>query len=705
MARPAFLFKPSLVALALAGAFAAAGCGGGDSGASSPATPPATGGGAGATGGSGGGSGGTSATVRMSGTFLDSAVEGLAFSTPSGSGTTDAKGQFSCVQGETVTFALGGVVLGKAACGSVVTPLDLAGTADSTDARVVNRLQLLQSLDEDGDPSNGIRITAATVQALAGKSIDLAQAGDAFGTALAALLPAANDGRGQPYNQRDTGSTSRQLAREHFEDTLATALAKPATSTVTDSVAGAVQYTKYRVRADARFFVPYEGDNAAVKRDFPQGFYPAAGSGLAFKGRAADGSLQFYGVTDRGPNGDGPTAPTPADTTKTSVSKVFPAPGFTPSLGLFSVGANGAVLQSLTPLSASDTVKMSGRPLQSGVGATMETPLTDKLVYDAARAGFDANGIDPESVVVDEARKALWISDEYGPFIAKVDAATGRILKKYQPGTGAADLPLVLAKRRANRGMEGLTLDKDSGKLHGFLQSPIDDGKATLAATGKSEKVQNYARFLRWVMFDPATETSKLYALPVDAALYKEGKTGNAKMGDLAWVGGNRFLAVEQGAGPDGKVFNWLMLIEIPSNATDITALGSDLEKSSMSGKAVNGADYAAVVPLRKTKLLDLNAAGWVAEKAEGLAVVDANTVALTNDNDFGLRSILVDANGKEVDGSLEDCTVNVQGQIVSGCPAGVAGARVAPGSASERPVRLWLIKFPQALASYKMAQ
>ena len=70
-----------------------------------------------------------------------------------------------------------------------------------------------------------------------------------------------------------------------------------------------------------------------------------------------------------------------------------------------------------------------------------------------------------------------------------------------------------------------------------------------------------------------------------------------------------------------------------------------------------------------------------------------------------GLRSILVDANGKEVAGSLEDCTVNAQGQIVAGCPAGTAGARVAPGVASERPVRLWLIKFPQALTSYKMPQ
>ena len=109
------------------------------------------------------------------------------------------------------------------------------------------------------------------------------------------------------------------------------------------------------------------------------------------------------------------------------------------------------------------------------------------------------------------------------------------------------------------------------------------------------------------------------------------------------------------------------------------------------------------MVTLKKTELLDLNAAGWVAEKAEGLTVVDANTLALINDNDFGLRTILLNAAGATVAGSIEDCTVDANGAIVSGCPAGVVGARLTRGADTERPTRLWLIRFSQPLAAYSV--
>jgi hypothetical protein len=36
-------------------------------------------------------------------------------------------------------------------------------------------------------------------------------------------------------------------------------------------------------------------------------------------------------------------------------------------------------------------------------------------------------------VVLDTARGVFWVSDEYGPFILKIDMNTGIILKKYQP--------------------------------------------------------------------------------------------------------------------------------------------------------------------------------------------------------------------------------------------------------------------------------
>jgi hypothetical protein len=32
---------------------------------------------------------------------------------------------------------------------------------------------------------------------------------------------------------------------------------------------------------------------------FPKGFLPAYGSGLAFKGKTADGNLEFFAITDR----------------------------------------------------------------------------------------------------------------------------------------------------------------------------------------------------------------------------------------------------------------------------------------------------------------------------------------------------------------------------------------------------------------------
>ncbi|HAJ11962.1 MAG TPA: hypothetical protein DCM06_05295, partial [Comamonadaceae bacterium] len=109
-----------------------------------------------------------------------------------------------------------------------------------------------------------------------------------------------------------------------------------------------------------------------------------------------------------------------------------------------------------------------------------------------------------------------------------------------------------------------------------------------------------------------------------------------------------------------------------PANATDIATLDHNLEISSVTGAPSNGADHSKVVALKKTVLLDLNAAGWLPEKAEGLALVDERTVAPVNDSDFGVSSVLLNANSQAVDGNITACTVDANGSFVSGCPAGV---------------------------------
>ena len=688
--------------LALVGAGAVlTACGGGNGGGGGWAFPVG-----------GGGTTNPPAAQSKTGAFLDAAVEGLDYVAGSrAKASTNAKGEFTCTDGETVTFSVGALALGSAACRDAITPLTLAGGSDVKADAVVNRLLALQSFDEDRDPANGIRLTPALKAALTAGALDFNASADAFHTALNAVLAALP----APYATRTVDAARRMLAREHFEDTLASRLAAPVTeaSTQTNQLGAiGIAVTRYQLQADARFHVPYEGDNADIKADFPQGFLPAYGSGLAFKGQADDGALEFYAITDRGPNGDGPTAPVPGGGDGvTSTSKVFPAPSFAPSFGIVRVGKTGAVLSTSVPLKRDANTRITGLPPRSGVGSTGETPLNDQYKFDEAKAGYDAHGLDPETLVLDKARNVLWTSDEYGPFIARLNIATGLVEKKYAPGPGATDLPAVLAQRRPNRGMEGLTLDAASGVLHGFLQSPIDprdaNGKSIKAKPpgGTNTDVRHIAKFTRWLAFDPATETSKLYAYPIDGSQYDKDRTGNAKLGDVVSLGNGRFIVIEQGARKsDGKVFNKLMLVELPANATNIAAPEFDhnLEISSITQAPSNGVDYSTVVTMRKTELLDLNVLGWLAEKAEGLTVVDDQTLALVNDNDFGLGTVLLGADGTRLAGSVEDCKVDATGKL-SDCPASATSARITRGSDLERPTRIWLIKLDRKLSELRL--
>ena len=675
---------PKLTVLAVAAGLALAACGGSDS-HDEPAKP-----------------------VALTGVFLDGAVEGLDYVAGSAAkASTNAKGEFTCTPGDTLTFSVGGLALGTSQCGALITPLALAATANVQDDKVVNRLLALQLLDDDSDPSNGIKLTADVKAALAGKALDFNAAPAAFNTALAAHLATL----GGKFAGRTVDAERRALVREHFEDTLASKIGAPVNEALTQAnPVGEVKVTvtRYQIQAADKFYVPYEGANAKIKGEFPNGFLPSYGSGLAYKGKNAAGDLEFYGLTDRGPNGDGPLVPDPSGK-GTIGSKIFPSPSFTPSFGVITVGKGGAILTSSTPIKVSAAVNSSGLPVPVGaVGNSAEIPVMDAMKFDAGgKAVFNAGGLDSEAIVVDAKRNALWVSDEYGPFIIRIDAATGIIQAKYEPGKG---LPALFAKRRANRGMEGMTLDASNDKLYAFLQSPLSDGTAMYSVTKKAEQVERFARFTRWIEFDPATGSSgKMYAYPLDAADYQDGRTGNAKLGDMVALGGGKFLVIEQGAAPSGKVFNKLMLVELKS-ATDISAAAfnaatSDLEKSSMGGVAVNGADWAAVTPLKKTLLLDLNAIGWAAEKAEGLTLIDESTIALANDNDFGMKTKVYDAAGVEIDGAdVTKCAVDANGVIVTSSAVGCNAAntiRVARGDDRERPSRLWIVKFAKALNTY----
>lgn len=113
----------------------------------------------------GGGSGSdTSTTAKVgtetTGTFVDAPVQGIAVYVGGKKiATTDAKGQFKYKVGDTVTFKLGEVTLGSKKDPQTVTPADLTPYTNSLN----NMLILLQSLDSDSNPDNGITIPSAVI--------------------------------------------------------------------------------------------------------------------------------------------------------------------------------------------------------------------------------------------------------------------------------------------------------------------------------------------------------------------------------------------------------------------------------------------------------------------------------------------------------------------------------------------------------------
>jgi len=128
------------------------------------------------TGCGGGSSSDTStATNLQTGYFVDAAIANADYdcvAEGSMNKKTGPDGSFQCQNMTQVRFRLGELVLGEVAsvpADRYVFPQDLVGVAreNVNDARVTAMAQLLQSLDTDGNPANGITIAQNEKEAIA----------------------------------------------------------------------------------------------------------------------------------------------------------------------------------------------------------------------------------------------------------------------------------------------------------------------------------------------------------------------------------------------------------------------------------------------------------------------------------------------------------------------------------------------------------
>ena len=115
--------------------------------------------------------------------------------TGSRSGVTNASGEFQYVPGDNLTFAIGDLAFPSVKAAAVITAMNMGNTRDISADRVTNIVRLLMTLDQDGNPENGITITD-TAKAVASQ-IDFELPADEFAASDAVTSLIFNAGQDQ----------------------------------------------------------------------------------------------------------------------------------------------------------------------------------------------------------------------------------------------------------------------------------------------------------------------------------------------------------------------------------------------------------------------------------------------------------------------------------------------------------------------------
>jgi len=428
-------------------------------------------------------------------------------------------------------------------------------------------------------------------------------------------------------------------------------------------------------------------------------------SGLAFEGYTNAGHYKFVAHTDRGPNAE-----------PTGIFRPFLLPDFAPEVVRFELNPKSGAL-TLTQriqLRDADGNLLTGLP-NTAINNNPSTPFNDEVPVDLLNntLGLDPLGADMEGIVfMDDG--SFWMCDEYRPALYHFQP-DGVLIRRIVPtGTAAAagaapgtfgqeHLPAVLAQRRQNRGFEAIAYD--NGLIYAFVQSPLRNP----ASLGNA--ALNANRNIRIVEFNPVNNQTRQFIYIMDNPdLGGAPNTRADKIGDAVSLGNGEFLVIER---DDDKIqtdpADTIEKKVYQFNLTGATPL-SPAQSSGLiggTGKTVDQLTIQELVannirPVEKILYVDLALAGYnTTEKVEGLAVIDPWTIAVINDNDFGVAQINV-----QPDGSF----VRADGYVPEPIRLGLVSVRHNALDASDRDnkinIRPWPVKgvyMPDAIASYRV--
>jgi hypothetical protein len=354
-----------------------------------------------------------------------------------------------------------------------------------------------------------------------------------------------------------------------------------------------------------------------------------------------DGPGIYWMITDRGPNGQIKVAG--------KNRRTFPVPEFTPFI--LQVKAENGVLTIL------QAIPITGFAPVGVTGLSNNT--RDEVPFDCSAQvalPFNQHGLDSEGLVR-TTDGTFWVADEYSPSILKIEAS-GKVLARFVPfGLTPATvtsgyqtieaLPAILGLRKINRGFEGLALSPDQRTLYAVVQSPLSN---------PSKAVGDASRNTRIIAFDIASQTvigEYVYRLQPSTE-FGETDPAEMKVSSMAMLDQHRTLVLER-TDKVAKIYE----VDLRS-ASDI--LGSSWDSTStipaLEGLDETGLAQGGVRTLSKNLVAVLDSADGYPQKIEGMTVLDGKTIAVANDNDFGLGTFTADASCTLIDSGIRSTLI-----------------------------------------------
>lgn len=312
-------------------------------------------------------------------------------------------------------------------------------------------------------------------------------------------------------------------------------------------------------------------------------------------------------------------------------SRVYPTPSYTPSIYRVLLLDDGTFrVTDVITLKDRDGRPLDGMPLPLRTVST-ETPLDGqgKPLQQSLR-GIDAEGL------VRLADGSFWVGEENAPSLAHF-SADGRMIARHVPaGTEAefagapydvkGSLPAIIAKRQANRGIEGTAISPDERFLYFILQSPLANPDTAAFAQARNTRLFKLDRAAMQVVGEYVYTLDDPQSFRHDPS----NKQGDVRISELMAVGLDRLIVDER-----TELTTKLYEIEL-TGATNIVGSRWDAPATCPTLEQTELA-AAEIAPVKKMLRFDTADHPAIVGKIEGMALLGDGAVALINDDDFGI--------------------------------------------------------------------